>query len=115
MQLTNGSHGDMVLPEDIVLPLKDRLMLEELEHRLAGNEELQEKLVMFLAAKGGKSVKDSVRRMFACLFSNDLSRFCNWTGLGHKISFRQLALKSIVHIAIRKNPSTKEATESQHF
>ena len=46
MQLTNGAHGDMVLPEDIVFPLKDRPMVEELDHQLAGNEELQEKLVI---------------------------------------------------------------------
>ena len=50
MQLTNGSHGDMVLPEDIVLPLKDMLMLEELEHQLAGNEVLQKKLLCSLAS-----------------------------------------------------------------
>jgi len=53
--------------------------------------------VRFLAAKGGKTTKDSIRRMLSSLFSNDLSRLCNWTGLGQKISFKQLKLKDIVH------------------
>ena len=53
--------------------------------------------VRFLAAKGGKSTKDSVKSMFSCLFSNDLTKLCNWTGLGQKISFKGLILKNIVH------------------
>ena len=45
LQLTNGTHLDMALPEDVLLPLKDRLMLEDLEQRLAQDADLQEKLV----------------------------------------------------------------------
>ncbi|XP_046890565.1 uncharacterized protein LOC124477078 [Hypomesus transpacificus] len=67
--------------------------------------------VRFLAAKGGKSTKDSVKRMFSCMFSNDLTKLCNWTGLGQKIAFKGLILKNIVHRAIRKNPGTRDATE----
>ncbi|KAJ7991331.1 hypothetical protein DPEC_G00296210 [Dallia pectoralis] len=83
----------MALPEDILLPLKDQLMLEDLEHRLGQCVELQEKLIRFLAAKGGKSIKDSVKRMISCLFSNDLTKLCNWTGLGQKIAFKGLMFK----------------------
>ncbi|KAJ8001130.1 hypothetical protein DPEC_G00188030 [Dallia pectoralis] len=49
--------------------------------------------------------------MISCLFSNDLTKLCNWTGLGQKIAFKGLMLKNIVHRAIRKNPGTKETTE----
>ncbi|XP_065109372.1 uncharacterized protein [Paramisgurnus dabryanus] len=111
LQLTKGAFEDMSLPEDIVLPLNNRRILEEVEEKLSNDTELQEKLVKFLSVKGGKTLKDCVRRMLACLFSNDLSRQCNWTGQGQKIPFKQLTLKNIVHRAIRKNPSTREATE----
>jgi len=47
MQLTRGSQEDMVLPEDTVLLLTNRPMLEEFEHRLTNSVELQEKLVIW--------------------------------------------------------------------
>lgn len=47
MQLSKGFHEVMVLPEDIVLPLKNRLTLDELTHQLSDNVDLQEKLVIW--------------------------------------------------------------------
>ncbi|KAJ8007677.1 hypothetical protein DPEC_G00096640 [Dallia pectoralis] len=102
---------DMSIPPDLVLPLEDRNMLQDIERGLGQNPDLTEKLVTYLASRGGKNLKDSVKRIFQSLFTNHLSIQMNWTGSGQKVSFNNLHLKRVIHRAVRKNPATKQATE----
>ncbi|KAJ7983572.1 hypothetical protein DPEC_G00376470 [Dallia pectoralis] len=86
-------------------------MLQDIERGLGQNPDLTEKLVTYLASRGGKKLKDSVKIIFQSLFTNHLSIQMNWTGSGQKVSCNNLHLKRVIHSAVRKNPATKEATE----
>ncbi|XP_034143992.1 uncharacterized protein LOC114839945 isoform X2 [Esox lucius] len=109
--LTAGTNVDMSIPPDVILPLEDRSMLEDIERELGQNLELTEKLVAYLASRGGRNLKDSVKRIFQSLFTNNLAMGMNWTGSGQKVSFNSLHLKRVIHRAVRKNPATGETTE----
>ncbi|KAJ8351641.1 hypothetical protein SKAU_G00231170 [Synaphobranchus kaupii] len=109
--LQSGVNMDISLPPGIVLPLEDNNMLQELEDRLGQSPELTETLVAFFASRGGKSVRDGVRRIMVGLFTNTLANVINWTGAGQKVAFKSLQLKHIVHRAVRKNPITGGTTE----
>ncbi|KAJ7983686.1 hypothetical protein DPEC_G00374030 [Dallia pectoralis] len=89
---------DMSIPPDLVL-LLHRNMLQDIERGLGQNPDSTEKLVTYLASRGGKNLKDSVKRIFQSLFTNHLSIQMNWTGSGQKVSFNNLHLKRVIHRA----------------
>ncbi|KAL7370893.1 hypothetical protein ABVT39_013670 [Epinephelus coioides] len=72
-------------------------MLQSLENLLGQDPQVAEKMINFLAARGGKTLKDTVRKIFEVLFPNILAVKMNWTGAGKKLAFKSLMLKTIIH------------------
>ncbi|KAJ8013664.1 hypothetical protein DPEC_G00032150 [Dallia pectoralis] len=107
----NGSVGELSLPGDLLLPLDTPEDLALLDNSLRQDKELQEQFLRFLAIKCGRDLKTTVWRMLQSIFSNHLSINTTWTGAGDKACFRDMFLKTIVQRAIRKNPTTQDATD----
>uniref|UniRef100_A0AAY5KTJ9 DUF4806 domain-containing protein n=1 Tax=Esox lucius TaxID=8010 RepID=A0AAY5KTJ9_ESOLU len=109
----NGSVGELSFPtvQGIQLPLDNLGDLRLFDSQLRQDTDVQDRLVRCLAVKAGRELKYTVWRMLPCIITNALALLITWTGAGKKASFKDLFLRTILQRAIRKNPSTQDATD----
>nr|XP_047123441.1 uncharacterized protein LOC124806494 [Hydra vulgaris] len=114
--IANGRvHNDDQNIFDILkLPLCNMAQLLQLEKTLENEKITMKKLIRAVASKGGQNLKKAVKRMLLSLLHNDILKKLNWTGQGDKVkqSFRDLNCRIVIEGALKRNPSTSQATES---
>ncbi|KAL0962556.1 hypothetical protein UPYG_G00341680 [Umbra pygmaea] len=59
----------------------------------------------------GGTLRQLCGLMLQSIFTNNLAVNTTWTGVGDKVCFHDMFLKTIVQRAIRKNPATQDATD----
>ncbi|XP_047130484.2 uncharacterized protein LOC100198834 isoform X2 [Hydra vulgaris] len=109
-----GIQDDGNIFETLDLPVCDRKQLQQLEDIITKDNLLFNKLVHGVASKGGQDLKEAVRRIVSSLMENDVVKQMNWSGLGENLKkpFRDLKCRQVLERALRRNPPTKGASES---
>ncbi|XP_038063048.1 uncharacterized protein LOC119733746 [Patiria miniata] len=100
------------LPEGVTFPLKLLKDVRELEG-LVQNFEKEKLLVTYLSNIGGENLGSTVRRILACVLTNDLAKQYNWIGKGTKEAFCKLRMVNVIHRAVRRNPTVRSATNAE--
>nr|XP_055049580.1 uncharacterized protein LOC129435105 isoform X2 [Misgurnus anguillicaudatus] len=98
--------------EESLLPLKELPQLLSLEQRVQQSPDYKQKLVNWLGLIGGTDVRDCTWRILKRVIANSLAKNLNWRGVNGKTSFATLQLRAIVIDAVRKNPLTLNAAET---
>ncbi|XP_065681402.1 uncharacterized protein LOC124810011 [Hydra vulgaris] len=109
-----GRDDDDSIFDSLDLPVCDIEQLQQLENALKQDKIVFVKLVKGVAAKGGQNLKEATKRMMSSVINDEVAKKLNWTGLGEldKKSFRTLKSRQVIEIAIRRNLSTKDVTDS---
>ncbi|KAA0721245.1 hypothetical protein E1301_Tti018142 [Triplophysa tibetana] len=98
--------------EESSLPLQDLPHLHSLEERMQQSPEYKQKLVNWLGLIGGTDVRDCTWRILKRVIANSLAKNLNWRGVNGKTSLATLQLRDVVISAVRRNPLTANAAET---
>nr|XP_040044619.1 uncharacterized protein LOC120826417 isoform X1 [Gasterosteus aculeatus aculeatus] len=75
------------------------------------NFQLQKSVISSLATIGGYDIKRVTWNILARMFSDDVGKSINWKGVNGKKAFSQMTSKTLLLHAVRKNRSTRDATD----
>ncbi|KAL4625054.1 hypothetical protein GN956_G17795 [Arapaima gigas] len=98
---------------DVDLPLRSMEQLDETERHLEDAVAQKKMVVSHLSRMGGATVDDAVRRLMQAVLSFGVGSELNWVGRGHKRSFRNTRLQSVLFRALKRTPVGRDATHHQ--
>lgn len=95
-----------------LFPLRSKQDLDELEEKVAENNEIFNQTVMALKTVGGMDIGDFTKRTMPKLLANSLALDCNIAGIGKgRIGLRYTVVFKALFAAAKMNLTTKEVTE----
>ncbi|XP_036151074.1 uncharacterized protein LOC114254085 [Monomorium pharaonis] len=93
-------------------PVNDNSLVK-LEDWLIQSEENKAILSQNLSRIGGCTLKEIVRRIMYCIFTNEVGISYSWEGAKKKKVFKNLAVASVILSAVRLNKNMQECTDSE--
>ncbi|KAI0236521.1 hypothetical protein LSAT2_009681 [Lamellibrachia satsuma] len=105
---TNTTNTSTDLPTGITLPITSLEDLQAVETILQDKAAIKQ-MIGALSFIGGITTVDTVRRMMSYVMTNATAKSCNWRGKNDKVAFSRLKLWDVVCGAVRRNPCTRDA------
>ncbi|KAG7483514.1 hypothetical protein MATL_G00039220 [Megalops atlanticus] len=105
----------MEMPDPVQFPLGSMEELEDFEDWLKdpANSQPKQRVISSLATIGGHDTKRVTWNILARMFHDDVGRRINWKGINGKMSYSQMASKTLLLHAVRKSHISRAATDEE--